>query len=59
MAQNENIQILDEAKRQGEGNSMKDLVFNPSTGEFEQVDKGTPVNTGTVVTDMTKDGFAA
>ncbi|MBQ7690352.1 MAG: hypothetical protein IJT30_04055 [Muribaculaceae bacterium] len=59
MADNENLQILDEAKLQGDGHSMKDLVFNPATGEFDQVDKGRAPNTGTVVTDMTKDGFAA
>ena len=59
MSQNENMQILEEAKLHGEGKSMKDLVFNPATGEFEEQDKGAPVNTGTVVTDMTKDGFAA
>ena len=59
MAQNENLEILEGAKQQGEGKSMKDLVFNPETGEFEQVDKGAPTGTGTVVTDMTKDGFAA
>ena len=39
------------------GNTMMDLVFNPATGDFEQIPKGT-AHEGDVVTDMTKDGFA-
>ena len=37
--------------------SLKDLVFNPETGDFEQVDRGT-ANEGDTVTKMTEDGFA-
>ena len=37
--------------------SLKDLVFNPETGDFEQVDWGT-ANEGDTVTKMTEDGFA-
>ncbi len=45
-------------RQQGyEGTTMMDLVFNPETGDFEQVPKGT-THEGDVVTEMTKDGFA-
>ena len=37
--------------------SLKDLVFNPETGDFEQVLRGT-ANEGDTVTKMTEDGFA-
>ena len=37
--------------------SLKDLVFNPETGDFEQVERGT-ANEGDTVTKMTEDGFA-
>ena len=37
--------------------SIKDLVFNPETGDFEQVLRGT-ANEGDTVTKMTEDGFA-
>lgn len=37
--------------------TLKDLVFNPETGDFEQVDRGT-ANEGDTVTKMTEDGFA-
>lgn len=37
--------------------SLKDLVFNPETGDFEQVDRGS-ANEGDTVTKMTEDGFA-
>ena len=47
-----------EVRRQGQGNSCKDLVFDPVTGEF--VIGGEGVRTGgDVVTQMTEDGFAA
>ncbi|MBQ7690354.1 MAG: hypothetical protein IJT30_04065 [Muribaculaceae bacterium] len=57
MKTTENLQVLDEVKRQGEGNSLKELVFNTATLEFEQVDPGAPI-TGTVVTSLNdpKDG---
>jgi hypothetical protein len=38
--------------------TLKDLVFNPETGDFEQVDHGT-THEGDTVTKMTEDGFAA
>jgi len=37
--------------------TLKDLVFNPETGDFEQVDRGT-ANEGDTVTRLTEDGFA-
>lgn len=37
--------------------TLKDLVFNPETGDFEQVDRGS-ANEGDTVTKMTEDGFA-
>lgn len=53
----------EEVRRQGRpeeaGRSMKDLVFDPETGEFKQVSRGdNPAGEGDVVTQMTKDGFA-
>lgn len=43
---------------QGTG-TMSELVFNPTTGEFETVAQGS-VTSGTdmIVTEMTKEGFA-
>lgn len=38
--------------------TLKDLVFNPETGDFEQVERGT-ANEGDTVTKMTEDGFAS
>ena len=57
------IEFGEEVRRQGRpdvaGRSMKDLVYNPVTGEFEQVTRGENTdNRGTVVTQMTEDGFA-
>lgn len=45
-------------REQGLGSTMVDLVFNPITGNFEQVPQGTPIVEGQVVTSMTRDGFA-
>lgn len=58
------IEFGEEVRRQGHpetaGRSMKDLVYNPVTGEFEQVARGESNNSqGTVVTEMTEQGFAA
>ena len=39
--------------------SMKDLVFDPVTGEFRQIDRGSSVTEGEVVTEMTNKGFAS
>ncbi|GEM_PF-5610672 len=43
---------------QGHGSSLIDLVFDEKTGEFRQVAKGETPSQGTVVTGMTKEGFA-
>lgn len=42
---------------QNQGHSMKDLVFDPITGDFVLVDKGT-AHEGDIVTEMTEKGFA-
>lgn len=46
-------------REQGEsqGRTMMDLVFDPLTGDFKQVPKGTH-HVGDVVTDMAEKGFA-
>ncbi len=43
------------------GQSMMDLVFDPETGTFKQVPRNTAATQqpGTVVTGLTRDGFAA
>ena len=38
--------------------SMKDLVYDPVSGEFKQIRKGTTTDEGEVVTEMTRKGFA-
>ncbi|MDE6574777.1 MAG: hypothetical protein K2L84_05565 [Muribaculaceae bacterium] len=58
------VEFGEEVRRQGRpeeaGRSMKDLVYNPATGEFEQVARTEdPSNRGIVVTEMTEGGFAA
>lgn len=53
-------QLGEEIRKQGQGTSIKDLVFDPTTGEFRPVDKTDVVPTsGDIVTQMTEDGFAA
>lgn len=56
------VEFGEEVRRQGRpetGRSMKDLVYNPVTGEFEQVSRtDNPSNRGMVVTEMTEHGFA-
>lgn len=47
-----------EVKKQGEGKSLKKLVFDPATGQFKQASKLNPFATGDVVTEMTEKGFA-
>ena len=42
-----------------QGGSMKDLVFDPVTGEFRPIPRGTHRGEGDVVTEMTDKGFAA
>ena len=58
MAPQDLNKLGEEVRDQGyKGSTMMDLVFNPETGNFEQIPKGT-AHEGDVVTDMTKDGFA-
>lgn len=47
-------------RKQGyETSSMQDLVYNPETGEFEQRQHSEiPPESGIVVTEMTREGFA-
>lgn len=49
--------VRDEGLNQG--GSMKDLVFDPVTGDFRQVPRGTHHGEGDVVTEMTNKGFAS
>ena len=50
--------IAEVAKEIQDGtNPMTDLVFNPTTGEFEQRPRGT-AGDGDVVNEMAKTGFA-
>lgn len=44
---------------QSYGDGLTDLTFDPATGEFRQVAQGEVPRSGSVVTPMTKDGFAA
>lgn len=41
------------------GGSIKELVFNPETGDFEACPRGTSHGSGEIVTEMTEGGFAA
>ena len=50
-------QFGEQVRQQGQGTAMTELVFNPTTGEFEQKPIGS-ASAGDVVTDMTKGGFA-
>ena len=53
--------LAEEVRDEGlnQGTSMKDLVFDPVTGDFRQVPRGTHYGEGDVVTEMTNKGFAA
>lgn len=42
---------------QNQGRCMKDLVFDPVSGDFVLVDKGS-AREGDIVTEMTEKGFA-
>lgn len=58
MVEEELNKLGETVRKQGyEGFTLMDLVYNPVTGDFEQVPKG-EAHEGDVVTDMTKDGFA-
>lgn len=43
---------------QGRGHAVTDLVFDETTGEFRPIAKGETPQQGTIVTGMTKEGFA-
>jgi len=53
--------LAEDVREEGlnQGSSMKDLVFDPITGDFRQVPRGTHHGEGDVVTEMTNKGFAA
>ena len=61
MTENQLNGLAEDVREEGynSSNSMKDLVFDPVTGEFKQVVKGTHTGRGEVVTEMTNKGFAA
>ena len=53
-------ELARDVREQGlnQGGTMKDLVFDPVTGDFRQVERGTQHGPGDVVTEMTDKGFA-
>ena len=61
MTNEELNRMSEEVREEGlnQGSSMKDLVFDPVTGDFRQVPRGSHRGDGDVVTEMTNKGFAA
>lgn len=61
MTDNQLDSLAEDVRDEGynQSGSMKDLVFDPVTGEFRQVPKGTHTGPGEVVTEMTNKGFAS
>ena len=61
MTNEELNRMSEEVREEGlnQGSSMKDLVFDPVTGDFRQVERGSHRGEGDVVTEMTNKGFAA
>lgn len=63
MNEKELVRLGENVRKQGYGTRtaapVVDLVFNPETGEFEQCAHGSTPAAGTVVTAMTREGFAA
>ena len=61
MSNEELNRMSEEVREEGlnQGSSMKDLVFDPVTGDFRQVERGSHRGEGDVVTEMTNKGFAA
>lgn len=53
--------LAEDVREQGlsQSASMKDLVFDPVTGDFRQVPRGSQTGEGDIVTEMTNKGFAA
>lgn len=60
MTEKELSQLGESVRDQGirQESALTDLVFDPTTGEFKQVPKGTQSDPGDVVTEMTEKGFA-
>lgn len=60
MEQQELVKLGEAVRKQGyEKDTMQDLVYNAETGEFEQRKHGENLpSSGTVVTEMTREGFA-
>ena len=60
MTNEELNRMSEEVREEGlnQGSSMKDLVFDPVTGDFRQVERGSHRGQGDVVTEMTNKGFA-
>ena len=60
MTHEELNRMSEEVREEGlnQGSSMKDLVFDPVTGDFRQVARGSHRGEGDVVTEMTNKGFA-
>ena len=60
MTNEELNRLSEEVRKEGlnQGSSMKDLVFDPVTGDFRQVPRGSHHGDGDVVTEMTNKGFA-
>jgi len=54
----ESVDFGEEVRKQGKRNSVKDLVFDPVSGEFLQIEKNQTPISGEVVTQMTQEGFA-
>ena len=60
MTNEELDKLAEDVREEGlnQGSSMKDLVYDPVTGDFRQVPRGTHHGDGDVVTEMTDKGFA-
>ena len=60
MTQQELLRLGESVRKQGyEKDTMQDLVYNAETGEFEQRQHSElPPESGIVVTEMTREGFA-
>ena len=58
MANNQSLSELAKAVQQSQAkNTVIDLVYNESTGQFEPSSDSAPAE-GTIVTQMTKEGYA-
>ena len=59
MNERELKELATSVRKQGHGSTMTDLVYDPVTGEFRQVSSDVVPAQGDVVTEMTREGFAA